>query len=61
MICLKSPKSSKFAFFNKQLSKIHNYVDFIISLTIIQLIFKYREIKKIVKPPVGFEPTAPGF
>ena len=48
MICLKSPKSSEFAKeINKQWSKILNYVDFIIFYRLIQLIFKYRKIKKI--------------
>jgi len=40
MICLKSPKSSEFAIiFKKQWSKFLNYVDFIIFLTTIHLIW----------------------
>ena len=45
MICLKSPKSSEFAFFNKLWSKILDYVFFIV-LTTIQLNFKNSKILK---------------
>ena len=47
MICLKPPKSSEFAKTkNKQRSKILNCVYYIMCLPTIQMIFKYREIKK---------------
>ena len=61
MICLKSSELA--TSFNKQWSKILNYVDFIIfnKYSIDFYIYKIEKFKKYkVTPPVGFEPATSG-
>jgi len=59
MICLKSSELA--TSFNKQWSKILNYVDFIIFNKYSIDFYKIEKFKKYkVTPPVGFEPATSG-